>query len=213
MVNRVHEDFLAFRPLPVAATVEGAEKAAADAENEDADDQSGPQIREAWQFPKHLHALIPDDIPYVPHLLFPSLYLTITPDFASHVHRTSSLFDATECNSLLWDYVSANNLTMQSDPKKVALDNILASALFPKELHASGSAPVIVEKKQLAQKFKEKLLKVNEVTIDGIKQVKKGELGKVSVIVEPRQGRKWMTRVQGLEKVLEICPSNHMLNI
>lgn len=120
---------------------------------------------------------------------------------ADFIARPSDLFELSEINTFLWDYVARNSLAVAENPKMVTLDQVLASSCFPKELHAVGAAPLIVEKKVLAQRFKEKLIKVNEVTIDGITQVKKGDLGKVSVIVEPRQGRKWMTRVQGLEKV------------
>lgn len=63
-VNRAHELLVNFRLLPLAATVEGAERAA-EAEAEASEEATGPQIREAWQVPRNLHAVVPEDISYV----------------------------------------------------------------------------------------------------------------------------------------------------
>lgn len=114
----------------------------------------------------------------------------------------NDLFDLAECTAMLWAYVAEHELSDPNDKKMVNLNQPLAMALFEGLARAAGPfGKVNVDKANLAKKFRDRLVKVNEVTIDGIKQIKKGELGKIQVIVEPRQGRKWMTRVQGLHLV------------
>ena len=62
----------------------------------------------------------------------------------------------------MWDYVSQQNLTLPDKPTHVKLDPQIAQCLWPKQ-----QVPDIVSKAELAKKFKDVLVKMHEIIIDG----------------------------------------------
>eukprot|EP01126_Amoeba_proteus_P000958 TRINITY_DN10273_c1_g1_i4.p1 TRINITY_DN10273_c1_g1~~TRINITY_DN10273_c1_g1_i4.p1 ORF type:complete len:329 (-),score=79.03 TRINITY_DN10273_c1_g1_i4:38-934(-) len=128
-------------------------------------------VGQYWRFGKTLGVLLPD----------PS------------VKRDFSVSEAT---NVLFNYISTSNLTVPASPNLVTLNTQLINALYNKSdnVHPGDK----VEKKQLAERLKARLLPVHELMINGRQEIRKGLPPTVTLSVESRVGRKMVTVVHGL---------------
>lgn len=140
-----------------------------DVEKEVVVDDKKLAIEEFWRLPKNLYFLVPED-EEIPERMILS-----------------------EANKILWDYVSHMNCIIPDAPKYVQLNESLARAFYGRK-----SVNERVEKKELATKFKNKLLLMHEIEIDGEVLQKKGKVGNIHVFIERRAGNKVVSRISGV---------------
>jgi translation initiation factor 2D len=99
-----------------------------------------------------------------------------------------------EAQEALWRYVKEKDLTEKSSGE-VKLDEMLAAALFPKSRQAGD----LLSKKELVDKFIDKLAKFYRVNRGVFSEIRKGAVQCAQIVVEQRQARKFVTKVSGLE--------------
>ena len=135
----------------------------------------------------------------VPHH-FVSL-LRLDPDVVNTMNaksderRGTGMLTVPEARAILDQYVAGNELSVSS--KEVQLDGPLTDALFKKQ-----DAPEKLSRKDLNNKWIDKMepaYALVEMPGNHIRKLGRGSPPKVSVEVSLRQGRKYITRVRGLE--------------
>jgi translation initiation factor 1 (eIF-1/SUI1) len=105
-------------------------------------------------------------------------------------------FTQPQLTSMLRDYLTLRKLDHPTDPKLVNLDLNLANALFAGKKQAGES----VSKADLSKAYKDKLVQVQMVTLNGqvIKIEKGNAVGSITLLIEARGGSKIVSRIQGL---------------
>jgi len=177
-IDRKHPDYLNFVPLKV--TLQDVQK-----EQEFAEQASSSSSSVA-------NAIKIIDL-YKPSAL-------LKPIFADIVGNSTAYYNIAEVKDILWKYIAKNQLQHPTERSKVKLNPTLCDTIYKKSKGETGAYPAEVEKQDLLERFLDQLQPYHVVdTGDEESTVKKGTLKPIQIMVEHRQGKKYVTKVTGME--------------
>jgi len=116
------------------------------------------------------------------------LYLQDNPDH-------NQIYTLQEATELFWDYINKNDLTCQEYKSCINFNESIVSTFCTQKDKNSDK----MEKKEIISKYKEKLRPHYFITLNGIREFRKGTIKEIT-INENRRGRRWTTEVWNLDQ-------------
>lgn len=172
-VNRVHPDYLSFKPEK-----RHVEKTDQSSDRVHSENHSQKMVEVAEVFKSSVH---------------------VNPIFAAVGADTGKLYSASEASEIVFKYIEQENLVKQTNKASVVLNPTLCDALFKGAIKKGFSYPTEIHKKDLGSTFLSRMQVHHAVVRGNESAVRKGALRTVQILTERRQGNKKVTKVSGLE--------------